>query len=173
MKDIEGYEGIYAVTSCGRVWSYRKNRFLKPSYDKDGYLKVNLYKDGKIKTFQLHRLVASVYIPNPEGLPEINHKDEIKHHDWYMNLEWCTHEYNMNYGTRNERARASFMNSDTEGAKKGVYCVELNEWFDSMTAASIRTGVAQSDISKCCHGKRESAGRDSITGERLTWRFVA
>ena len=104
MKDIPGYEGKYAATSCGKIWSYKSKKFLKPKSDKDGYYKVNLYYDGKQKTYFIHRLVALTYIPNPNNLPQVNHKSEIKTENFIDNLEWCTGEYNTNYGTRNERA---------------------------------------------------------------------
>jgi hypothetical protein len=105
MKSIKGYEGLYAVTRDGKVWSHRSNMFLTPIYNKDGYLKVNLYdNDGKMRTYLVHRLVAIAFIPNPDNLPEINHKDEVKDHNCVDNLEWTTHVDNINYGTRTERA---------------------------------------------------------------------
>ena len=103
MKDIPGYEGHYAITSCGRVWSYKRNRFLKPSTDKYGYLHVVLYKNGKGKHKFIHQLVAEAYIPNPNNLPQVNHKDEVRTHNWINNLEWCDVTYNNNYGTRNAK----------------------------------------------------------------------
>ena len=57
MKDVVGYEGLYAVTSCGKVWSYKSERFLKPWKRKDGYLQVGLHKDGEKKIYLVHRLV--------------------------------------------------------------------------------------------------------------------
>ena len=106
MKDVVGYEGLYAVTSCGRVWSYRNERFLTPGHDKDGYFQVNLYKNGKRKTYKVHRLVAETYLPNPENLSQINHKDENKTNNCLQNLEWCDAKYNNNYGTSVERRSA-------------------------------------------------------------------
>ena len=118
MKDIKGYEGKYAVTSCGRVWSYKNKRFLKLIPDKDGYWKVNLYdKDGNMKTFQVHRLVAAAFLPNPDNLPEVNHKDEVKYHCWLSNLEFCTRVYNMNYGTKQEKYKETMRKKKYE---KGV-----------------------------------------------------
>ena len=71
MKDIKGYEGLYAVTENGQVWSYRSQIFLKQMANKDGYLRVGLNKDGIKKQFMVHRLVGEAYIPNIEGLPQI------------------------------------------------------------------------------------------------------
>lgn len=111
-KDVPGYEGLYKVSSYGKVMSLKKNLFgkyvdceklLTPSEDKDGYLRLSLVKDKKEKKFMVHRLVAMAFIDNPENLPQINHKDEIKTNNSVDNLEWCTEEYNCNYGTRNDR----------------------------------------------------------------------
>lgn len=146
MKDIEGYEGLYRITSCGRVWSYRSKKFLAPFKNTKGYLQVCLYKDGKKKMFLVHRLVAEAYIPNVNNLPQINHKDENKTHNWINNLEWCDSKYNNNYGTKND------------WNKKKVRCVELNKIFESQTAASKELGIRQSCISECVNGKRKSVG---------------
>ena len=82
MKDIRGYEGLYAITSCGKVWSYRRKKFLKPGVIQGGYLNVVLTnKDGQQKNHRVHRLVAEAYIPNPEGKEQVNHKDENKYNN--------------------------------------------------------------------------------------------
>lgn len=103
MKDIKGYEGIYAITSCGKVWSYKNKRFIIPRPNEKGYLRIKLYKNGSYKTFGVHRLVAEAYIPNPENKEQVNHKDENKSNNCVNNLEWMTNKENANYGTRNER----------------------------------------------------------------------
>ena len=131
MRDIKGYEGLYAVTSCGKVWSYRRNKWLKPKLHGE-YLFVGFYKNGEYKNFYVHRLVAEAYIPNPDGLPQVNHKDEKKEHNWINNLEWCTAKYNTNYGTRNERA--------AEKRKKPIYCEELDRVFDGSVTACKEFG---------------------------------
>ena len=108
-RPIEGYEGLYQVSNLGRVRSLgndkkRKEKILRPLMNNCGYLLVNLSKEGKQKMFSVHRLVAQTFIPNPEGLPEINHRDENPSNARAENLEWCDHRYNMNDGTRTERA---------------------------------------------------------------------
>lgn len=170
MRDIKNYEGLYAVTSCGRVWSYRRKKFIDIRLDKDGYPRVTLCKNGEYKTFFIHRLVAQAYIPNPDNLPEVNHKDEIKNHSYLNNLEWCTHYYNVNYGTRNERAGAT--RKGKKSRCKAVYSPELDETLPSTKAVEEKYGIDQGTVSKCCHGKRNYAGRHPVTGELLTWRFV-
>ena len=94
MKDVKNYEGLYAVTSCGRVWSYRRQKFLKPMTRGKGYLYVDLFKDGVHKQYYIHRLVAEAYIPNIENLPEVDHIDNNKSHNYLNNLQWITHKDN-------------------------------------------------------------------------------
>jgi hypothetical protein len=103
MVDIKGYEGKYAITSCGKVWSYKTKKFLSTHKNSKGYKRVYLCKGNGGKLLAIHRLVAMSYIPNPDNLPQINHKDENKENNAVNNLEWCTNKYNSNYGTRNER----------------------------------------------------------------------
>ena len=111
-KDITGYEGMYQVSSDGKVIAlaraipngkkvvHRKQLLLTPHLrGKNGllYEAVTLSKDGKSKTYSVHRLVAQAFLPNPENLPEVNHKDENSLNNRVENLEWCTHQYNIDY----------------------------------------------------------------------------
>ena len=149
MKDIQGYEGMYAVTSCGKVYSHKSKKFLKPQRV-GGYLQVRLYKDGEQKNYYIHRLVAEAYLPNPEGFSQVNHKDENKENNALPNLEWCDQKYNMNYGSRNEKAGKAL--------SKPVFWVELNKTFDGVRAAARELGLDQSRIGKCCTGKQKTTG---------------
>ena len=103
MIDIKNYEGMYAVTQEGEIWSYKRNKFLKSTVNASGYPTVKLCKDSKEKTYYTHRLVAEALIPNPKKYPQVNHKDENKLNHHPSNLEWCDSKYNNNYGTRTER----------------------------------------------------------------------
>ena len=110
-KDIPEYEGLYQVSNTGKVrrLNYRgsgKTKLLKQSTDK-GYKRIVLSKNGKKKNHWVHRLVAIVFISNPNNYKEVNHKDENPSNNNVKNLEWCTREYNNNYGTRNKRASES------------------------------------------------------------------
>lgn len=154
MKDIKGYEGQYAITSCGKVWSYKRQKFLKPALSR-GYEIVVLCKEGITKNYRVHRLVAEAYIPNPENKPQVNHKDENKENNCVNNLEWVTAEENNNYGTRNERAGKSLSVSKC----KPVYCVELDKYFESGIAAAAELGLNQGNIGKCCNGKQKTTGK--------------
>ena len=94
MKDVVGYEGLYAITSCGKVWSYKYKKFLKPGINKKGYLRICLCKDNEKKMYSIHKLVAQAYLPNPNNLPEVDHIDNCKTHNYVNNLQWITHKDN-------------------------------------------------------------------------------
>lgn len=124
-KPVLGYEGLYEVSNLGRVRSVdrsvtynngqihlHKGKLLSPGKtNKLGYLQVALCKNGSIKHKLVYRLVAEVFIPNPDNLPQVNHKDENPLNNCVDNLEWCTSEYNINYGTRTQRAIESNIKS--------------------------------------------------------------
>ena len=106
MKDIPGYEGLYAATESGDIWSYRKKLFLKPYVSTGGYLKVNLFdRDGRASHKYVHRLVASSYLEVPEGANEVNHKDFDRANNSAANLEWCTHVENAKHTLKHGRWR--------------------------------------------------------------------
>lgn len=100
MKDIPGYEGHYAATEDGRVWSYKNSLFRKYSFSR-GYAVVPLSKEGHIKTCRVNRLIAKTFIPNPENKGEVNHKNGIKNDDRVENLEWVTPKENMQHALAN------------------------------------------------------------------------
>ena len=111
-RTIVGYEGQYEVSSYGRVRSLdrydRMNRFWKGRIlnlhtGTGGYLFVGLSSNGNEKNYLVHRMVAQAFIPNPDNLPQVNHKDEDKSNNRVDNLEWCTSFYNNEYGTRKKR----------------------------------------------------------------------
>lgn len=109
-KPIPGYNNSYYINKEGKVLSVglnkasrRVSKYLTPQKGPCGYIIIGLMKDNKITYPKLHRLVALTFIPNPNNYPQVNHKDEDKTNNCVDNLEWCTSEYNNNYGTRNER----------------------------------------------------------------------
>ena len=97
---VKGYEGRYAVTLFGQVWSEYKCAWMKPSVTEKGYLTVELRKGGHRFKARIHRLVAEAFIPNPDNLPEVNHKDGDKTNNQVSNLEWCTHSDNLKHAYR-------------------------------------------------------------------------
>lgn len=162
-RSIQGYEGIYQVSGYGRVKSLKfgKEKFLKPIANSCGYLYVRLCKDGKSKCQNIHRLVAQAFIPNPLGLPQVNHKDEDKANNRVENLEWCDRSYNCNYGTRIQRV--------SEVRSKQVYQYSLNgelvaKWLS--TAECGKNGFNQAAVSDCCNNKRK-------THKGYIWKYEA
>lgn len=156
MKDVVGFECLYGITSCGRVWSYKTNKFLKPGIGRKGYLRVKLYKDEKIFNKAIHRLVAQAYIDNPNNLPQVNHRDEQKDHNYISNLEWCDCIYNNNFGTRNKRLAEKHINNPK--ISKKVVCIETGTVFPSINEASRQLCISHANIVSCCKGKRKVAG---------------
>lgn len=127
-KDIEGYEGLYMVSSHGRVWSYRYETMLKQNF-RGNYLFVRLYKDKKACGISIHRLVALNFLKKSNEKNMVNHLDENKLNNKSDNLEWCTAKENTHHGTNLQRS----------GLKRRVKVVGVNVltgeqlYFDSMT----------------------------------------
>ena len=156
-KLIEGFED-YMVSSDGKVWSLKKGKKkeLKPKTDSCGYLQVCLCSNGRQVQKLVHRLVAEAFIPNPDNLPQVNHKDEDKLNNSVENLEWCTAEYNSNFGTRNERMATALTNYKAFSVP--VVCLETGVVYPSTQEASRQTGIDDSSISKCLNGRYKTAG---------------
>lgn len=143
-KDIAGYEG-YQISNHGRVKShYKTARILKPYLNTDGYLNIDIKK----KQYKVHRLVAEAFIPNPENLPQVNHKDENKTNNNVTNLEWCTAEYNINYSH-----------------SKQIICIETGQTYSSIKDAALQLNLNSSYISNACKGRYKTA-------YGYTWRYV-
>lgn len=122
-RPVVGYEGLYEVSSYGRVRSldrydgrnhFIKGKLLKNKDNGNGYLICSLSKNGIVKNKYIHRLVVEAFIERPDGLYEVNHKDENKKNNSVDNLEWCDKKYNNTYGTRIEREIKTKI-------KKGIY----------------------------------------------------
>lgn len=164
-KDITDYEGLYKVSNLGRVKSLKndKEKILKPVISSNGYLFVNLCKQGKQKPTNIHRIVAKAFIPNPNNLPIINHKDEDKTNNCVNNLEWCTYQYNNTYGSRIDRFISS--NRNNPKTSKKVLCVETNKIYHSVRQIERDLGFGIGNIWSCCNGKYKQA-------YGYTWRYV-
>ena len=156
-KDIEGYPN-YQISTMGRVKSLgnnktRKDKILKSYKNNKGYLVVHLYKEGKVKGYSIHRLVTSAFIPNPNNLPQVNHKDEDKTNNRVDNLEWCDNDYNRNYGTRTERVFYKLSKPVLQFTKDG----KLVKIWENATHIKNELGFSSSSINSCCNGKIKTA----------------
>lgn len=163
-KDIPSFEGLYQVSTFGNVRSLNyqrsgKIREMKKGKDRDGYLQVTLCKEGRPKTFKIHRLVASAFVPNPLGFPVINHKDEDKTNNCVWNLEWCTVAYNCNYGTSRQRMADKLKRSVCQYDRDGRLVAE----YGSVSEAVEKTGLV--NISTVCRGLHRTAGEYTFSYE--------
>ena len=158
-KDIEGYEGLYQISNLGRVKSLNYNkrgfeRILKNKTGSRGYFNVNLSKDGKSKNINVHRIVATHFIPNPDNLPQVNHKDENKQNNCVENLEWCTAEYNNTYGSRLEKSANSKSIPIIQFTKDWEF---VRKW-NSARIAEYTLGLNIGSVCLCLKGKHKSTG---------------
>lgn len=193
------YFGLYQVSNYGRV--KRLERFvnsikheevlLSQRSDKDGYLSTTLKDLNKNeKTMKVHRLVCLAFVPNPDNLPQVNHKDEKVDNNNVWNLEWCDSKYNNNYGTKNQRTseknKGRILNEANlfkEGNKNPMYGKHGKDNPNSkivlcITNGKIFTSAREAEeyynccgISAVCRGKRRVNGKDE-NGNKLQWKYV-
>lgn len=174
-RDIEGYEGLYQVSNEGRIKSLQREIVYKDGRKKIlkekilhnflsdlGYCHVMLSKNGVPKRYKVHRLVAKAFIPNPNNLPIINHKDENPKNNSVENLEWCDQKYNVNYGTMIERGREKQLNRKDLSKEVEQYTLDgiLIETFKS--ASEVERKLPQfkaTSITRCCRGGQYLNGK--------------
>lgn len=184
-RPVKGYEGWYEVSSFGRVRSvdrvilrrnnsvmHLKGKIKEETDDGHGYWQVMLYKNGIGKGIKVHRLVAEAFIEIPEHLKhlpldkiDINHKNENKKDNMVENLEWCTRQYNINYGTAKERRCKKVSHPVVQYTMKGEY---VNE-YPSIHEANRQTKINTTHILQVCRGERKSAGIKR--GPKYIWRY--
>jgi hypothetical protein len=169
-KAIEGYEGLYEVSNLGNVRSLDrtirhsdgkvtnfKGQVLKYGVHYKGYLVVYLTKNSKKKSVKIHRLVATAFIPNPDNLPHVNHKDENKTNNHVSNLEWCSNKYNVLYGTGIQRGLETASKNKTKTRRKAVEGIHMETgeklFYACTMEAQRQGGFNASQIIKCCNGQ--------------------
>ena len=157
-RDIEGYEGLYQVSSEGRVKSLerkgcKRERILKPGVRSKGYLFVVLCAGGKSRMFSVHRLVCQAFHDNPENKLDVNHINENKTDNRACNLEWSTRKENCNHGTRNVRMAIAKSRPIAQYTLNG----KLLKVWPSTAEVERRAGFDHSAISKAANGNRKTA----------------
>lgn len=168
----------YEVSDDGLIRNRKTKRVLKGCDGGNGYVVVTLTIGEVVKKQYVHRLVATTFIPNPDNLPQVNHKDENKQNNRVDNLEWCTASYNTNYGDRNRKiSNAKRKNFDPPKPKrpnqigvnnpnaKKVICVETGQVFDTYEEAARWCNGRRFGIYRCCNGKQKQY-------QGYTWRHI-
>lgn len=178
-KPVRDFEDLYEVSNLARVRSteitqeriskngyfyiyHRRMKLLSYFTTNKGYIAVHLYKDSKQFNKSLHRLVAEAFVPNPDNLPEINHKDENKANNLPSNLEWSSRSYNINYGTGNERRVRTTSHSIEQLTLDGKHIA----YYKSLSEAERMSNgkISKQSISQVLKGKNKTAGR-------YLWRY--
>lgn len=180
-KDIEGYEGLYQVSSYGRIRSldrrcfstyggktlsgscFRIGKQLKLTLRK-GYYSCHLSKNNTRKRLSVHRLVALAFIPNPHNLPIINHKDENPKNNHFSNLEWCDHKYNNNYGCLKNRRKQIIIEIHKRLSKEVIqfdFNGNIIRKYESAREVRKITGYY---VSNCCNRQSTAYG--------FIWRYA-
>lgn len=167
-KDIQDYEGLYQVSNYGRVKSLRRNIILKEMKSKESSYRyfLSLAKNGVIKQVKCHRLVAKAFVPNPNQLPEVNHKNPVTSDmcdNRSSNLEWVTHQENMLWRVKcgNQPKNTFIKNGQSVCNKKVVQLTKDDKFiqvFPSLRIAMKETGLDETCISKVCHKKIKTVG---------------
>lgn len=189
-KDIPDYEGFYKISNRGNIKSclriikqlnngvycnhFYKERIINTRDNGTGYYQCALHKKGKTKYYFVHRLVAEAFLDKKDFkcMPyedkniidldklEINHRDENKQNNNVNNLEYCTHSYNINYGSRNKKMIVKNINNSKLSKKINQYDLDDNfikTWI-SMSEAQRQLKIFKQAIYQCCIGKKKTAG---------------
>ena len=191
-KDIPNYEGLYQVSNLGRVKSLgrekefgigrykREPKILTPIKDGRGYYIVNLRKNNRPKVMLIHRLVAQVFIPNPNKFRCIDHINTIKSDNRAENLRWCTHSMNMrNPITKNrlDNLRQTYCNEPwyvekqrrAQQTNKSVAKLDVDgnvlEIYYSISEAARQNNTSVQAVSRCCNGTVK-------TSNGYIWKFI-
>ena len=168
-KDVKNFEDKYEISIFGRIKNKKTNHIYKTTNQYGDYFRVNLFDKGKRKTILIHRVVAEAFIPNPENLPCVNHKDLNKQNNCIDNLEWCTYSYNTKDAILKGATTMSGFNKHNKNKfnkKYGeIYQYDLKDnlinVYNNLNEAYENTGVCKRNILHCINhqeGRTQAGG---------------
>lgn len=153
----------YLVSDTGEIYSKRFNKKLIPKRNWDGYFRVQIWKDNKCKFVSWHRVIAETFIPNPNNLPCVNHKDGNKQNNCVENLEWCTQKENIKHAwctglstSKNHSKYSKIAQYDRNG--------NLIAIFECPSEAAYKTGISYYSIL--------NSAKKKCKGRFYSWRFI-
>lgn len=128
-KEIDGYDGRYQVSNCGRIWNVATQKIMKPQLKKSGYYCINLMKPNKKQVCErIHRLVALYFCEKPDGCNVVNHLDSNKINNHAQNLEWTTISGNTKHCfENNETFRQQVLDNSIKAARKTILTLEVRD----------------------------------------------
>ena len=181
-KDIPGWEGLYQISNYGRIKSYKQfeSGKIMSLVNKTGdYFSVVLQGNGrKQRSARVHRLVAEAFIPNPEGLPEVNHIDGNKQNNSVDNLEWCSQSYNVLHSIRMHPEQLNGMIAYNKHvrpravAQISKHSGEIIAVFPTAIDAHRKTGVCARNILQVANRTPfNEKGQIRKTAGGYIWRF--
>lgn len=153
----------YLISTKGRLWSLRSHIIGHGNEDKDGYFRHTFGKKGS-DNIRIHKLVATHFIPNPNNLETIDHKDNDKHNNDISNLQWMS---------RGDNSRKSHRGKKMNNIRKRIICLDTMKIYDTVAEAARDTGCYASGIMYCCKGINQFTYPDYPSRERkLHWRYA-
>ena len=168
IEHLAAYNENYSVDIYGNIYSNpregTKGGILKTWSDKKGYKRVSIWINGKMHQKQVHRIVAEVFLPNPQNKSQVNHKDGVKNNNHISNIEWATPKENTKHAFNNGLAKSpsTGMTGYKSFRGKEVFQYDINGKylcsFGSIRQAGISTNTSPSSISYCINNKLKSAG---------------
>lgn len=151
MKDIPGFEGRYAITEDGKVFSFRSQKFLNQKSKNGWYVQVTFIKDGKRMPFRIHRLVAEAFIKRGETQTEVNHKNGIKTDNRVENLEWCNRSQNIKHAF--DVLLRKKPEGETHPKSKLLLDLQTGVYYESIQFAARAKGLTRNQIKSALRKK--------------------